>query len=141
MGADFDRTKSLEELEGDVWGEPEFKSGLVTTCHALRRKPLCEFTPENLRIMIGQSIGLHFLAPLALEVLAQNPLIETDFAPGVLLKYVLEVDPVFWQERKDLWWRACEVVEDIKELKKRLDEDILPMATKFEQLNSEGQTS
>ncbi len=45
--------KTLEELEGVVWDEPDSASHLVTTCHALRRKPLGDFSVEDLRIMIG----------------------------------------------------------------------------------------
>lgn len=48
----FDRNKSLEQLEGQDWGEPTYDSHLVTECHRLRRVPLREFTTENLRIMI-----------------------------------------------------------------------------------------
>jgi hypothetical protein len=40
MDVGFDRTKCLQELEHDDWGEPTFSSHLVTTCHRLRRKPL-----------------------------------------------------------------------------------------------------
>ena len=62
---EFDRSKSLEELEGHDWDEPTYDSGLVTECHRLHRVPLCDFTVENLRITIGQIIGLEYLVPLA----------------------------------------------------------------------------
>ena len=58
MKGSFDRQKSLQELEQDNWGEPPYNSYLVTTIHRLRRKPLAEFATEDLRIMIGQRIGL-----------------------------------------------------------------------------------
>ena len=64
MKGSFDRQKSLQELEQDNWGEPPYNSYLVTTIHRLRRKPLAEFATEDLRIMIGQRIGLPFLIPL-----------------------------------------------------------------------------
>ena len=57
--------KTLDELEGVAWGEPTFDSYLVTTCHRLRTKPVDEFSVEDLRIMIGQQIGLPHLVPLA----------------------------------------------------------------------------
>jgi hypothetical protein len=60
MNAPADRSKSLQELEGKDWGEPEFQSHLVRTIHRLRRKPLDQFTTEDLRIMIEQGIGLEF---------------------------------------------------------------------------------
>jgi CDI immunity proteins len=67
MELTFDRKKSLEELEGAVSGEPDYDSYLVSTIHRLRRKPLNEFSVEDLRIMIGQQIGLRYLVPLAIK--------------------------------------------------------------------------
>lgn len=77
-----DGFKTLEELEGQVWGEPESESHLVLECHRLRRVPLREFTPANLRIMVGQSIGLEFLVPLALQLLADDPLLDAELYAG-----------------------------------------------------------
>jgi hypothetical protein len=98
----FDRTKTLQELEGQDWGDPTFESSLVTTCHRLRRKRLEEFKVEDLRIMIGQKIGLPFLVPIALERLEIAPLVEGDFYPGDLLAMVLRVDDAFWTSHPDL---------------------------------------
>jgi hypothetical protein len=60
-----DRQKSLEELEGYTLGEPESESGLVLRCHALWKKPLAEFTPGDLCILIGQGDSLRYLVPMA----------------------------------------------------------------------------
>jgi hypothetical protein len=97
MSTPVDRTKSLQQLEGKDWGEPTYDSHLVRTCHRLRRQPLSEFTPEDLRIMIGQGIGLDFLVPLAVEVLAAEPLASGDFYCGDLLAVVVRVEPTFWR--------------------------------------------
>ena len=95
--------KSLEDLEHSDWGEPKYDSYLVTTIHRLRRVPLRQFSVEDLRIMIGQNIGLQYLIPLALEHLRKNPLAEGDFYPGDLLKMVLTADPNFWHDHPQ--WR------------------------------------
>ena len=59
---DFDLTGTIEKLESDYRGDSdEYYSGLVKTCHTLRKKPLKDFTVEDLRIMIGQNIGLKYL--------------------------------------------------------------------------------
>lgn len=61
-------------------------------CHRLRRKPLDQFVAEDLRIMIGQQIGLQYLLPRAIALLSADPLTEGDFYPGDLLKVVLRAN-------------------------------------------------
>lgn len=99
---DDHRKQTLQELEGQDWGEPTFGSHLVETIHRLRRKPIGEFTVEDLRIVIGQNEGLQFLMPIAIEALERAPLAEGDFYPGDLLQALLRVDPGYWTARPDL---------------------------------------
>lgn len=80
------RQKTLNELEGFVPSPPTYPSALVNTCHRLRAKPIGQFSAEDLRIMIGQKIGLAFLIPLALERLEADPWVAGDLYPGDLLK-------------------------------------------------------
>src|SRR5262245_61829540 len=89
--------RTLEELEGgDVWTESPDATFLMSRCVALRRKPLDEFTTEDLRIMIGQNIGLQYLIPLALDRLTRNLFEAGDFYPGDLLGVVLRSARGFW---------------------------------------------
>ncbi len=98
-----ERNKSLQELDGQDWGDGSFfPSHLVLTCHALRRKPLRDFTIEDLRIMIGQNFSLEYLVPLAIEHLQRDPFAAGDFYEGDLLGSVLRVQSGFWQQRPDL---------------------------------------
>jgi len=101
MNQSFDRSKTLEELEADNWGEPPLETHLVRTCHRLRRKPLSEFDVEDLRIMIGQQIGLPYLMPIALELLEARPLAEGDYYPGDLLSAVLGLPGEVWRRNPD----------------------------------------
>jgi hypothetical protein len=117
----FDRTKTLQELEGQDWGDPTFESALVTTCHRLHRKRLDEFNVEDLRIMIGQKIGLPFLVPIALERLAVDPLVDGDFYPGDLLAMVLQVDDAFWTAHPDLCEQIRLIVRRVNALLPSLD--------------------
>lgn len=94
-------TKSLEESEKRVWDEPEYNSYLVTSCHRLRKKRLKDFDVEDLRIMIGQNIGLKFLIPSALDRLEENLLAEGNFYKGDLLIAVLSSAPGYWREHKE----------------------------------------
>ncbi|MBR9860038.1 hypothetical protein GYB22_04700 [bacterium] len=96
------QSKTLENLEKEFWGEPDFNSSLVTTCHALRKKPLNQFSIEDLRIMIGQNFSLNYIIPLALNILKNNVLVEGDLYEGDLLLSVMKCDKEFWQMRPDL---------------------------------------
>ena len=89
---------TLEELDGERWGEPNFNSHVVTTCHAARRKPLRTLTPEELRLVIGQGIGLPWLVPLALNLLLEQPFRCVSLYPGDLLASVVRVPAPYWAE-------------------------------------------
>lgn len=99
----LDLSRSLQDLEGEDWGEPSYGSYVVTTCHSMRRKPLRDVTVEELRLVIGQGSSLDYLIPVALPILKDNPLAEGDFYEGDLLKNVLGVPASFWDEHPD--WR------------------------------------
>ncbi len=48
--------------------------------------------------MIGQSFGLAYLVPLAIEKLRENILAEGDLYEGDLLQAVVKSDTKFWKE-------------------------------------------
>src|SRR5678816_1778838 len=98
---DLDTGKSLSQLLGALTKDSADSSALATTCLALYEKPLKDFTVENLRVMIGQSIGLEFLIPLAIDLLQENPFVEGDYYPGDLLSAVVKGEPSFWQTHQD----------------------------------------
>jgi hypothetical protein len=117
------RQKSLESLEKKTWPALSSDEGsyLIKTCNSLRKKQLQDFTTEDLRIMIGQEIGLYFLIPLAIETLTDNIFAEGDYYEGDLLKSVLDVDTKFWDDNKDYWQQLNELIknrrQEIKEMK------------------------
>jgi hypothetical protein len=106
-------TKTLQELEGQDWGEANVPSHLVTTCRVLRRKSLCNFTVEDLRIMIGQNFSLNYLMPLAIEQLRRDPLVAEDYYPGDLLAAVFLVKPGFWQGQPQVRRAVQEIVDPL----------------------------
>jgi len=82
--------RTLDELEGVTWGDPPPKASyLVGTLHALRKKPISEFTTEDLRICIAQQVGVQWLVHAALAVLERDPLAAGDFYEGDLLLAVM----------------------------------------------------
>jgi len=127
------REKSLENSEKDYWGEPDYDSHLVKTCHQLRKKPLKDFEIEDLRIMIGQNIGLKFLVPIAIEELKENILTEGDYFEGDLLKSVLTSEVEFWSERFDLLDELDKLIQQNLEL---LDQTDPEFTKEFKRLKS-----
>jgi CDI immunity proteins len=121
--------KTLDDLEGVVWGEPTFDSYLVMTCHRLRTKPIGDFSVEDLRIMIGQHIGLPHLIPCALDLLERDALAEGDYYPGDLLASVMGAAE-WLQEHPEWLVRLVRVTQRVsaefddadKELRERLAE-------------------
>ena len=110
---DFDRARTLEQLEKTATGAPEYDSYLVQTCNRLRGKSLKDFTVEDLRIMVGQNIGLKYLIPLAIEVLDDNPLAEGDFYEGDLLCAVLTVEHSFWDKYANHHSKIAEILKSV----------------------------
>jgi CDI immunity proteins len=77
---------TLEQLEDDVWPEPKAPTRLLATCHRLRKKEIAKFSIEDMRILVGQGIGLAHLVPLVLAMLERDSLAAGDFYPGDLLQ-------------------------------------------------------
>jgi hypothetical protein len=108
----FDNSKNLDELEGIVWNKPESDSHLVQVCCKLRQTPLNLFKVEDLRIMIGQNIGLLHLIPLVIEVLKINPLAEGDYFAGDLLEAVINANTEFWKDNLALKKRIEDIISN-----------------------------
>ncbi|NMO52071.1 hypothetical protein HH310_12790 [Actinoplanes sp. TBRC 11911] len=104
--------RSLEEIEEDYWGDPPAgATRLVATVHGLRRRPVGSLDTEDLRVLIGQKVGLGALLPLALDRLEEDPLAEGDFYPGDLLVAVLRVPRDYWAGHPEQHVRVNGVVE------------------------------
>lgn len=92
--------KSLRELVPR--GEPlaissVTTSDLVARCEALQDTPLQDYSIEDLRLLVGQQIGLPWLVPLALAHLSQNLFSEGDYYAGDLLASILRLENDYWQ--------------------------------------------
>ncbi|MEO1504971.1 MAG: contact-dependent growth inhibition system immunity protein [Pseudomonadota bacterium] len=139
------RHLTLEQLDGEVWGEPTFPSHLVTTCHRLRKKPVSEFSVEDLRIMIGQKIGLEHLLPIAVECLEEEPFAHGDFYPGDLLRNVVrcgdeafDKDPALARRFAAICERAAAQISvemDLasKHLRSEMADDLTAFASRWSQ--------
>ena len=70
-------TKSIEQLEKDIWNNPsEFPSDMVAKCYRFRKISIAELTNEQIRLLISQQIGVKYLIGIALEKLERNILTE-----------------------------------------------------------------
>jgi hypothetical protein len=90
--------KNLTQLEESDWGHSSSESYIERGCHELRYKPLEDMETEDLRLLIGQNIGLRYLMSIAFDVLRQNPLAEGMHYPGDLLSTTLRAKPGFYDE-------------------------------------------
>jgi hypothetical protein len=91
-------SRTIEQLEATVWPEPPADAtGLVLKCYALRQVPIERLGRADLRVLIGQNIALKYLMPLALRVLEQQPMLESEYYPGDLLVAAMAVDRTFWK--------------------------------------------
>ena len=97
------RNKTIQALEKQDFGNPdEAPTPLTKRCLELTKKPLNEFSAEDLRLMIGQRFSLNYLIPLAFDFLKENLLTEGDLYPGDLLKSVQSVNETFWESNPKL---------------------------------------
>jgi hypothetical protein len=124
--------QTLDQLEGVDWGDPTYSSYVVTNAHRLRKKPLREFTPEDLRFMLGQQISLPILMPMALDVLEMDPWAGGDLSPGTLLFHALGVDRQFWQEHPELWSRLHVILIGLYAFREFIERELIPAAVQFE---------
>ena len=117
---------SIEQLENDFWSDTEFESSLVRKCHELRKRPIGELSVEDLRVLIGQQIGLSYIVPLAMEYLVENPFCEGNFFKGDLLSNVLQIDSAFWAKNRDLYGILVSIMNDLAQVFELYQNDLLP---------------
>jgi hypothetical protein len=91
------------DLSGD-------ESGLIQRVHALRKKLLRDFTPDEIRLCVSQGIGLEYLVPQALDILGADAWVETEYYPGDLLSACIDVERSFWDKHGSEKERMREVL-------------------------------
>jgi len=132
MNVDWE--KSLAQLLGDVGYDgpatSDYKSSLVLRCESLYSKPINQFSPGDLRVMLGQNIALQHLVAPALDILEREPLVEGDYYPGDLLGTVLSRGNErpylnFWRENPELQARLTAIVGRLQKLPEPLDNTLL----------------
>lgn len=80
---------SLRDLEATPLPRPHLKTYVSEKCANLWDIPLSSLSPQDVRLLIGQALGVRHLIPLAIQILRDNPFTEIEFYPGDLLLVVL----------------------------------------------------
>lgn len=116
--------KSIEELENDYWEDSDFDSYVVQTCQKARKKPISKLSDEEIRLLIGQKIGLKYLIPIALSIVKENLFVEITFFEGDLLVQLLRLLYSDWKENKEeLESFKIIVNENLEEMKARREKE------------------
>ena len=97
-----DINRSIEQLEDDAWKDVEFPTPLVEKVYRYRKIPLKQLSIEQLRLLVGQNVGLKFLVPHALAILSQDVLAEGEHYEGDLLSAVLSAEDNYWANNKSI---------------------------------------
>ncbi len=118
--------KTLKHLEGSI--ALKFKKIKILTPLEDRivnlhdNIPLNQYTSDDIRFMILQELGLIYLIPLGLNVLKDNPLIESAYYEGDLLSAIIKVDKTYWVENKEECSKLKEILRtNITFINSRLD--------------------
>jgi hypothetical protein len=107
--------RSIEQIEGHSWGEPEeAPTSMIARCLRLRRVPLGQLTQGDVRLLIGQGIGVEILLPIAMGWLREDPAIYVDYYPGDLLWFVLNAPSLAWEKYPKLRMEAAELLRRFK---------------------------
>lgn len=95
------REKSLNEIYGwePVKAEPD--TYVIRTAARAMRLPLRDLSAEEIRLLIGQKVGLRYLLPLAIEILQKNPLKQASLFPGDLLEVCKRLDASDWDRNSE----------------------------------------
>ncbi|MFF3849609.1 contact-dependent growth inhibition system immunity protein [Streptomyces sp. NPDC002328] len=121
----MNRDLSLEELERDRWSVPSGgETRLMATVRQLRRNPIGCLTVEDMRLLIGQDVGLAYLLPLAVEVLRVDPLAEGDMYEGDLLAAVLTRSAEVWSESPELKRDVRLIVSELADVPPALKREV-----------------
>ena len=112
--------RSLEELDGNRWGDaPADATGLVERVHRLRTLKLRDLSIEDIATLLGQHEGAHWIVPLALDHLEDDPMAGA-FYPGQLLTNLL-LNVEYWDRFPAELGRLWSIREDLETRRGAID--------------------
>ena len=87
-------------------------------------KPVEGLESADIRLLISQheAGGASYqVVARAIEILNENPLIDTEFFQGDLFKAVLQLPEVYWQAHPDHWQEAHALLSKLDQSKRMID--------------------
>jgi hypothetical protein len=106
--------RTLDDIEGiDASGSATGLTPLVRRCLELRRIPIDSLTPEDLRVLLGQKIGVPALATLALALVEKDPFLEADLYPGDLTLALMEATGDGWFDAPKMRLALLAIAKDM----------------------------
>ena len=124
--------KNLEQLENRSLKSSDLCSHVVTQCNKLWSIPINKLSVENLRLLIGQNLGLYYLVPIALGILEQDPLADGNLYKGDLLASIASIDDKFWSNNRQLNNRLVNIRNELILINETISEDLLPKLERYE---------
>jgi len=97
---------------------------MVARIHELRRVPVGQLSVDDVRLLIGQNVGVHTLLPIAVERLSRDPLLAATFYPGDLLRAVLRIPEAYWVQDAGLLERLRSIVESVDEVPSEIESEV-----------------
>jgi len=117
--------RSLEDIESADWGDaPSDASTMVARIRELRRVPVGRLSVDDVRLLLGQKVGVHTLLPIAVEYLSREPLLAATFYPGDLLRAVLRIPGEYWVQEAGLLGRLRLIVESVDEVPPEIESEV-----------------
>lgn len=86
----------------------------MRTVYSLRQRPIGSLEPGDIRVLLGQQEGVAVLTPRALDLLENEPLVDSSYYPGDLLVAVLGLPQSHWQANPDQHSAIKRVVERVR---------------------------
>ncbi|MER5971311.1 contact-dependent growth inhibition system immunity protein [Streptomyces sp. NPDC002055] len=130
----FDRTLSVEMLEGDPWSDPpEDSTGLVRSVHELRKRPVGTLSAWDLARLIGQDVALPWTLPLGVEILRDTApkQVETGWYDDELLTAVLNRKSSTWSTFPELAQEMVNVLEILTDLPSYIQRDVVKFRSRL----------
>ncbi|WAZ26526.1 contact-dependent growth inhibition system immunity protein [Streptomyces cinnabarinus] len=107
-------SRTLDELDPPRWNPPPADAtSLVHKVHTLRRVPLIDLSPADLRTLVSQQVSLAYVLPVTVHLLLEEPLLDAYFYEGDLLLAAIQAPASAWSMIPDLEARLRDVITEL----------------------------